>query len=106
MFERFPPTSRYYQIETSTLETEDGRQIVFLKRRFLPDAERFALVKIHVVIDGERPDTLAAEHVGDPQQFWRLCDANNVLAPEELTAEIGRQVRITLPEGVEAARSD
>ena len=106
MFDQFPPASRYFQSETGTFETEDGRQIVYLKRRFLPLPGGFSLLTIHTVIDGERPDTLAAEYIGDPQQFWRLCDANNVLAPEDLTSEIGRHVRITLPEGVEAARND
>ncbi|MEO0078974.1 MAG: LysM domain-containing protein, partial [candidate division WOR-3 bacterium] len=32
-------------------------------------------------------------------QFWRICDANNVLDPSELTENPGRRVRITLPEG-------
>jgi hypothetical protein len=38
--------------------------------------------------------------MGDPLQFWRVADANNAMQPEELTAEIGRKLRITQPEGI------
>ncbi len=38
--------------------------------------------------------------VGDPQLYWRLCDANVVLDPDELTREAGRRLRVTLPAGV------
>jgi hypothetical protein len=58
-----------------------------------------------VVTEGERPDTIAATLAGDPEQFWRVCDANRVLHPEELAC-IGRRVRITLPEGVPAAEGE
>ncbi|MFZ1707308.1 MAG: LysM domain-containing protein, partial [Anaerolineae bacterium] len=54
----------------------------------------------HTVAEGERPDLIAAAYLGDPEQFWRLCDANGVMRPEELTEEVGRRLRITLPEGI------
>ena len=53
----FPPTSRYYGLETATLEGADGQTIVYLRRRFLPPPERFALLHEHVVAEGERLDT-------------------------------------------------
>ena len=40
-----------------------------------------------------------ARYLGDPEQFWRLCDANAALRPDELM-EVGRWLRITLPEGI------
>jgi hypothetical protein len=92
--------SRYYGIPTATTLTASGRTIVYLRRRFVPPPERFALLYEHTVMDGDRPDLLAHHYLGDPEQFWRLCDANNVLAPEALTSEPGRRIRITLPEGV------
>ena len=52
------------------------------------------------MVEGERPDTIAAAHLGDPEQFWRICDANSALHPDELVADVGRRLRITLPEGV------
>jgi hypothetical protein len=98
----FPPTSRYFGLATATLNTADGKTVIYLTRRILPSADQFALLQLHMVIQGERPDNIAAQYLGDPEAFWRLCDANNVMRPEELTETIGRQLRITLPQGVPA----
>ena len=99
----FPPNSRYYTIETATLTKSDGRTIVYLKRRFSPPPESLALLEEHLVTQGERLDNIAAQRIGDPEQFWRICDANAALRPQELTEEIGRRLRITLPEGIPGA---
>ncbi|HEX6285406.1 MAG TPA: hypothetical protein VFZ71_11050, partial [Pyrinomonadaceae bacterium] len=96
----FPPTSRYYGIDTVTWEDVEGHTIVYLRRRFVPPPERFALLQEHVVTDGDRLDNIAGRYLGDPEQFWRLCDANRALRPQELTETIGRRLRITLPEGI------
>lgn len=96
----FPITSRYYNIERTERETADGRKIVYLRRRFVPPAERFELLEEHLVTEAERLDNITAEYLGDPEQFWRLCDANNAVRPDELTEEVGRRLRITLPEGI------
>jgi hypothetical protein len=96
----FPPTSRYYGIETTTLKSAGGQVQAYLHRRFLPASERFALLLEHKVEDGERLDNIAAKHMDDPEAFWRIADANWALRPEELTATIGRSLRITLPEGI------
>jgi hypothetical protein len=97
---QFPPNSRYSGIETATLETSDGRTIIYLRRRFVPAPERFALLQEHVVTEGERLDNITARYLGDPEQFWRVCDANGAMRPDELTEAIGRRLRITLPEGI------
>jgi hypothetical protein len=94
------PMSRYSGIETATLETAEGRVIIFLRRRFLPQPERFALLQEHVVLQGERLDNITAKYLGDPEQFWRVCDANGAMRPDELTETVGRRLRITLPEGI------
>ena len=98
--QNFLPNSRYYGAQTSTLDTPDGRTIVYLRRRFVPPAGRFALLQEHTVVAGDRLDNLAAEYIGDPEQFWRLCDANDAMRPDDLTARVGRRLRITLPEGI------
>jgi hypothetical protein len=103
MSTNFPPTSRYHIIATAETSAPDGRKIVYLRRRFLPAVGRFALLQEHTVMEGERPDLIAATYLGDPEQFWRLCDANSVMQPEELTEEVGRRLRITLPEGIPGA---
>lgn len=96
----FSPSSRYFSVATATLEERDGRQIVYLRRRFVPQPERFALLQEHVVKQGERLDNITARYLDDPEQFWRLCDANRALRPDELTETVGRRLRITLPEGI------
>jgi hypothetical protein len=96
----FAPTSRYALTPTTTWRRPDGTPVSYLTRRFLPSPEDFALLQWHVVVQGERLDRIAAQHLGDPEQFWRLCDANRALRPAELTETIGRPLRITLPEGI------
>ncbi len=96
----YPITSRYYGIETKTFELGDGQEVSCLGRRIVPLAERFALLEEHVVMQGERPDHVAFQHLADAEQFWRIADANSALHPEELTDTPGGRIRITLPEGI------
>lgn len=96
----FPINSRYHAIDTATLETSDGQEVAYLRRRFVPQPERFALIQEHAVVEGDRLDILAAQYVGDPELFWQLCDANGAIRPNELIETVGRRLRITLPEGV------
>lgn len=96
----FPPTSRYHGVDTARWQAADGREIVYLQRRFVPPPERFETIQEHTVTEGERLDNLAAQYLGDPEQFWRLADANGAMRPEELTDAAGRKLRITLPEGI------
>jgi hypothetical protein len=82
----FSVTSRYYNIETVMMKGSDGREIIYIRRRFLPPASSSIPMTEHVVNDGERLDNITARYLGDPEQFWRLCDANNAMKPGELTA--------------------
>jgi len=96
----FPPNSRYAGLDTGTLTTVAGNTIVYVRRRFVPPPEQFALLQEYAVVQGDRLDNLAAKFVGDPEQFWQICDANAAMRPEELTEIVGRILRITLPEGI------
>jgi hypothetical protein len=95
----FGLSSRYASIPTATI-VFDGRTIVYVRRRFLPQPESLAVIAEPVVTQGDRLDHLAARYLGDPELFWRICDANRAMRPEELTEEIGRRLAITLPDGV------
>jgi hypothetical protein len=95
----FPASSRYYDTPTKTMAGADGENIVYLSRRFVPAGSRFALLNLHTVVAGERMDIIAGAELGDPQAFWRICDANDAMRPDDLTAALGRRLRITLPEG-------
>jgi hypothetical protein len=95
----FAPASRYHGLEIARIEV-DGEEYVYVRRRFVPPPEQLAVLGEHAVSQGERLDHVAARYLGDPEAFWRLCDANRALRPEELTEIIGRRLLITLPEGV------
>jgi hypothetical protein len=101
----FRPNSRYQGIGTAKLTTGDGRIIVFLKRRFVPAPQEFALLQEHTVIQGDRLDNITAKYLGDPEQFWRVCDANGAIRPDELTETVGNKVRITLPQGIPGVKN-
>jgi hypothetical protein len=95
----FPPTSRYATVGVRARIGPDGEPVVYLLRRFVPQPSEFATLGTHRCAVPDRPDLLAHTYLGDPEQFWRLCDANGVMNPPELT-ETGRVVRITLPQGI------
>lgn len=96
----FPFTSRYYRTDIAKLETADGRTLAYLQRRFIPQPERYQLLQEHSVTQWERLDNITYRYLGDPEQFWRICDANRAMHPDGLTDVIGRRLRITLPEGI------
>ncbi|HEY4146799.1 LysM domain-containing protein [Pinirhizobacter sp.] len=92
--------SRYLTTPTATFTQADGTPVVYFTRRFVPQPGKFATMQWHVVKQGERLDQIAWAAFGDAELFWRICDANRTLRPEDLTDEIGTRLRITLPEGV------
>ena len=99
----FPANSRYQNVTTAKLTRPDGSEVVYLTRRFVPQSERFAPLQEHMVVERDRLDNITARYLGDAEQFWRLCDANRAMRPDELTEEIGRRLKITLPEGIPGA---
>jgi hypothetical protein len=94
----FEPTSRYDPIQTATFTAPDGRVIVYKRRRFLPQGDRLEVLVEVAVTQGDRLDLITARTLGDPEQFWRVCDANNSMNPADLTAEIGRALRVPVPQ--------
>lgn len=102
---RLPASSRYAGVAAAAYTGPDGRTVAYLRRRFVPPPTRFSLLLEHRVAPGERLDVITARHLGDPEQFWRLCDANAALHPAELEVE-GRALRITLPEGIPGGLGD
>lgn len=97
----FDTTSRYANIETATLTVSDPdgqpRAIRYVKRRFIPPVEATTTLVEHAVTQGERLDNVTARYLTDPTQFWRVADANNALAPNDLTDDFGRRIIIPLP---------
>ena len=96
----FDTTSRYARIETAELVDQDGRRIAYVRRRFLPQGRLMPLLAEVDVRPGDRLDIITARALGDPEHFWRVCDANDAMNPFELTAAeaIGRFLRVPVPQ--------
>lgn len=92
----FDSNSRYVSLPTLTLSMPDGRQVAYASRRFLPGVPSGGPLAEHTVKQGERLDNITAMYLGDAQLFWQLCDVNNAMRPDELTAEPGSKIRISL----------
>ncbi len=96
----FEANSRYLAVDTATLEVKDAsgelRRIAYKRRRFIPAPVGQTELVEHRVTQGERLDNITARYLGDPTQFWRVCDANLVLCPTELERP-GRRILITQP---------
>ena len=97
----FSVTSRYNGIEQAEFVAADGRRLVYVRRRLLPPDPPVAVLTEHVVAQGDRLDNVTGRYLGDPEQFWRICDANLALRPEDLTApdRLGSRLLIPLPTG-------
>lgn len=93
----FEHTSRYDHLENATYHSPDGRHIIYKRRRFLPQGATIPELREVTAASGDRLDLIAARALGDPLQFWRICDANNAMNPFELTAESGRALRVPRP---------
>jgi hypothetical protein len=94
----FDPTSRYYRIGTAVFRARDGKDIVYKRRRMLPAVSALTVLGEAPVKHGDRLDLIAARTLGNPELFWRICDANNVLNPLEFLESAGPTVRIPKPE--------
>jgi hypothetical protein len=92
----FDSTSRYASIEDATIELPDGRTATYKRRRFLPHARELQPLGEETVQPGDRIDLVANRTIGDPEQFWRVCDANDAVDPEALI-EPGRRLTISGP---------
>ncbi len=96
----FPPTSRYYGIPASTIRSAAGVLEIYLQRRFLPPLQGIVSLQQHTVAQGERLDHIAFRYLADPEQFWRIADANTEMNADQLTAAPGRRLRIPLDASV------
>jgi hypothetical protein len=97
-------SSRYYGAPVETLVKPGGVPVAYLSRRILPQPEIYTSLQDYAVVEGDRLDNLASRFLGDPLLFWMICDANGATDPDELTAQIGRTIKIpvaaAIPPGV------
>ncbi len=94
----FGSQSRYYSKGTGTYTASDGQEITYVKRRFLPQGKDRPLLVETTVNASDRLDLITDRTLGDPQQFWRVADANNAMNPFDLVSEPGTTLRIAIPQ--------
>ena len=97
MSSEFPPNSRYRNVPLRTTTAPDGTEITFVGRRIIPAIERYRALDRVRTDKGSRIDNVAADAYGDPEQYWRICDANGVAEPAAATEPEGRLLSIPLP---------
>jgi len=90
----FNQSSRYEKCRDAKMQTEDEKTIRYKKRRFLPLAEKMQIQYMVNVIAKDRLDNISAKTISDPEHYWRICDANNAMHPEELVLTPGRMLKI------------
>jgi hypothetical protein len=73
--------SRYEKVPTTWLTNPSGRRIAYKATRFIP---RTDAIEGHWVTADERLDHIAWQHYRDPERFWRICDANTALWPDDI----------------------
>lgn len=83
--------SRYEYIQEAEITDRSGGIIRYKRMRFVPEVEG---AMSETVRQDDRPDLLAYRVLGDPEQFWRLCDVNGAQRPVDLTDRPGRRVRV------------
>jgi hypothetical protein len=101
----FLPGSRYAALPVLRFLDATGKELAYVSRRFLPSGDEFDLLLLRTVVEGERLDNITAQVRDDPQQFWRICDANDAMSPFDLVAQAGKTIRITLPQGIPGNRN-
>ena len=84
--------SRYEKVETDQITSADGRLVTYAKVRFIPETKA---ILTHLLSQGERLDHLSFRYYKDAERFWRICDANQVMWPDDLLDEAG--IRILIP---------
>jgi hypothetical protein len=88
----FTQTSRYASVASAKYQYLKGRQLTYKLLRLTPDAPTLLT---HTVQQQDRLDLLANAYYIDPEQFWRICDANSAMRPEDLL-KIGSELKIAL----------
>jgi hypothetical protein len=92
----FAKGSRYERTPQAVYADRLGRQVPYVLLRTFPPAAPAR--QLHDVGAHERLDLIADHFFGDSQQFWRICDANRTLRPEEIET-VGTRLTIPLVTG-------
>jgi hypothetical protein len=97
MSPEFPPNSRYHNVPLRKRTAPDGTEETFVARRIIPAMEHYRVLDRYRTESGSRIDNAASAAFGDPEQYWRICDANGEAEPADATKPEGRLLVIPMP---------
>lgn len=87
----FTKQSRYANVKEAELIDSAGRSNVYKRIRFIPPTPP---MRGHIITEGERLDHISYFYFKDARRFWRICDANAAMFPDDLADDIGRKIKI------------
>ena len=87
----FRKDSRYNRVKDAQITDNKGRTVTYKSIRFIPPTSPR---RGHIITEGERLDHIAHFYYKDARRFWRICDANAAMWPDDLADDIGRKIRI------------
>jgi hypothetical protein len=96
--------SRFDGAQVASAAVADGagaiRDVAYLLPRTPRDPASVVPMAWHRVAGDDRVDLVAQRYLGDPQAWWRICDANAALDPDALVGpeNEGRAVVVGVPE--------
>jgi hypothetical protein len=93
----FDDRSRYAGQPTRERTTRAGRRVVHVLPRLAPAPESMQVGARHVVTDSDRLDGIAYRHLGTPDAWWMIADANRAMHPDAVLASPGAEIAIPLP---------
>ena len=75
--------SRYFDVKTVEVETDNGRKVTAIRLRRLP----YAAGTPTLVKGNDRLDVMAQRRYSDGAKFWHIADANTELEANALIKE-------------------
>jgi len=88
--------SRYQNVGEGELTDIKLRVIKYKRIRFIPPTRADWSYQVR---QDDRLDLIAHQFFRDPERFWRICDANRTLWPDDLLNEVGYTILIPPSEG-------
>lgn len=78
----FDEKSRYSKSKPYAVEDHRSRKVLVIPVPPVPDQQPLGR---HLMKQGQRLDHLSGQYLDDPAGYWRICEINGTMLPEQLT---------------------
>jgi hypothetical protein len=96
----FDVDSRYYGLPVLTTSAATQDVVRYVSRRFVPDPKNLTPMGAYRIRQGDRIDIISGALLGKALSYWQICDANRAVEPDDVCAEPGTFITITLPASI------